>query len=94
MSNGLLTRLKAVRDHYDIDGIVVTEDEEGVLISIEYDIHPEDDMFVIECLNFPCATQGSTEEEAIENLRKAATLWIETALELMTKEVLGEEITP
>ncbi len=37
----------------------------------------EDDLFVAQCLDVDLASQGATEEEALENLREALELYFE-----------------
>jgi predicted RNase H-like HicB family nuclease len=42
----------------------------------------EDGWIVVECPSLPgCVTQGRTEAEAIENVREAIHLWLETEAE-------------
>ena len=40
-------------------------------------VHQEDDMYVAECPEVGTVSQGSTFEEAVENLREATTLYLE-----------------
>lgn len=37
----------------------------------------EDDMYVVECVEFGTVSQGSTIEEAIENIKEATELYID-----------------
>lgn len=42
----------------------------------------EDGFFVVECPTLPgCVSQGTTEEEALENIREAIGLWLEVEAE-------------
>ncbi len=42
----------------------------------------EDNWIVAECPALPgCVSQGRTEEEALQNIREAIELWLETELE-------------
>lgn len=46
-------------------------------IKIKYEVYPEDDLFVARCLNIDVASDGATEEEALDNLREAIELYFE-----------------
>jgi len=42
-----------------------------------------DEGFAVSCPSFPgCHSQGKTEQEAIENIREAIILWLETFADL------------
>lgn len=49
---------------------------------IRYAVVQEDEGFVASCLNVDVASQGSTREEALENLREALTLYFSHREEL------------
>ncbi len=42
-----------------------------------YTVYREDDDFVVQCLDFDVSSFGSTEKEAIRNLREAIELYLE-----------------
>lgn len=44
---------------------------------IKYEVYPEGDLFVARCLNIDVASDGATEEEALDNLREAIELFFE-----------------
>jgi predicted RNase H-like HicB family nuclease len=48
----------------------------------------EDGWIVAECPSLPgCVSQGRTETEAIENIREAIQLWLETEVEKQTESL-------
>jgi len=52
-------------------------------IKIKYEVYPEDGIFIARCLNFDVASDGATDEEAVENLREAIELYLERNAEAM-----------
>ena len=40
-------------------------------------VHPEDDWYVAQCLEVDVASQGTTVDEALANLREAVTLYLD-----------------
>jgi predicted RNase H-like HicB family nuclease len=58
-------------------------------------IHQEEDMYVAECLEVGTVDQGSTVEEAINNLREATKLFLEECDEIETtpKLITTMEVT-
>ena len=51
-------------------------------------VQDEDGMFIAECPSIPgCVSQGRTEAEAIDNIREAIHLWLETEVEKQTKSL-------
>lgn len=52
----------------------------------------EEDLFVAQCLEVDVASQGSSEEEAIANLREALALYLEDADEPTTHKVVRVEV--
>ena len=47
--------------------------------TIQYTLHREDSDYVAQCLDFDISSFGSTEQEALENLKEAAELYLEDA---------------
>lgn len=45
--------------------------------TFHYTVYREDDDFVAQCLDFDVSSFGSTEEEAIRNLKEAIELYLE-----------------
>ena len=46
---------------------------------IHYTLHREDSDFVAQCLNYDVSSFGSTEAEALANLKEAVELYLEDA---------------
>lgn len=44
---------------------------------LSYVVYPEDGVFVARCLDVEVASDGPTEDEAVENLREALDLYFE-----------------
>ena len=57
---------------------------------IKYEVYPEDGIFVARCLEIEVASDGETEEEALENLREAIELYFERNAEAMLGERTGD----
>jgi predicted RNase H-like HicB family nuclease len=53
---------------------------------IKYEVFPEDGIFVARCLDIEVASDGATEEEALENLREAIELFFERHAEALNSE--------
>lgn len=60
---------------------------------IKYEVYPEGDLFVARCLNIDVASDGATEEEALDNLREAIELFFERNAEaaISAAEAQGED---
>ena len=43
--------------------------------TVRYVVYEDDGAFVAQCLDVDIASEGDTEEEAVENLREALTLY-------------------
>lgn len=56
---------------------------EPVPYKIKYEVYPEDGIFVARCLDIDVASDGDTEEEALENLREAIELYFERNAEAL-----------
>ena len=54
---------------------------------VSYVVYREDDGFVARCLDVNVASEGDTEEEAIDNLREALELYFEDAEDYDTPHV-------
>lgn len=64
---------------------------ESVPYKIKYEIYPEDDIFVARCLDIDVASDGATEEEALENLREAIELYFERNAEAALGEIRDDD---
>lgn len=58
---------------------------------IKYEVYPEDGMFVARCLDIEVASDGATEEEALENLREAIELYFERNAEAALGDLREDE---
>ncbi len=58
---------------------------------IHYTLYREDADYVVQCLDYNISTFGSTEEEAIANLKEAVELYLEDALE-PSPEITGVKV--
>jgi predicted RNase H-like HicB family nuclease len=47
-------------------------------LNLTANVWREDDMFIAQCLEFDVASQGDTVEEALDNLREAIQLYLES----------------
>ncbi len=52
----------------------------------------EGDLFVAQCLEVDVASQGRTEEEAIDNLKEALELYLEDAGEVVKHKIVEVEV--
>jgi predicted RNase H-like HicB family nuclease len=59
---------------------------EPVPYKIKYEVYPEDGIFVARCLNIDVASDGASEEEALENLREAIELYFERNAEALISQ--------
>lgn len=59
---------------------------EPVPYKIKYEVYPEDGIFVARCLDIDVASDGDTEEEALENLREAIELYFERNAEALISQ--------
>lgn len=57
-------------------------------IELDVAVYKEDGGFVAQCLNVDVASEGATEQEALDNLREALTLYFddESSLDIPTVE--------
>ena len=59
---------------------------EAVPYKIKYEVYPEDGIFVARCLDIDVASDGDTEEAALENLREAIELYFERNAEALISQ--------
>ena len=59
---------------------------EPVPYKIKYEVYPEDGIFVARCLDIDVASDGDTEEAALENLREAIELYFERNAEALISQ--------
>ncbi|MDP3540019.1 MAG: hypothetical protein Q8S26_15095 [Azonexus sp.] len=64
---------------------------ESVPYKIKYELYPDDDMIVARCLDIDVASDGATEEEALENLREAIELYFERNAEAALGEIREDD---
>lgn len=64
---------------------------ESVPYKIKYELYPEDDLIVARCLDIAVASDGATEEEALENLREAIELYFERNAEAALGEIREDD---
>jgi predicted RNase H-like HicB family nuclease len=54
-------------------------------------LHPSEEGFAVSCPGLPgCWSQGSTEEEALENIRDAITEYLEAVAESVDQKLVRE----
>ncbi len=58
----------------------------GITLKLAYEIDKEEDLYVSSCPDLNVSSQGSTEEEAKNNLLEAIQLFFETCIETGTFE--------
>jgi predicted RNase H-like HicB family nuclease len=63
-------------------------------LNLTANVWREDDMFIAQCLEFDVASQGHTVEEALDNLREAVELYLESPTATVMPEMhqFGVEI--